>query len=121
MKLTLKRDVLKSECPWLHRDFSAGEEVFSFSGVTYGCVSQHGRAVTLVDGELPFFELPRSALTTSPASSGVEGETVAWLHPTANWCDVDRGKVLVHCLNDGPYPIPLYRHPASPTPQTEGK
>lgn len=63
MKLFLTRDVKQSECHWLDRDYPKGWIVYSYEGCTYGCVSDHGRAVTLVNGETPFFELPRDALS----------------------------------------------------------
>jgi len=57
----LIRPVDRAECPWLDRDFSRGERVYRFDGATYGCVSPSGMACSL-DGETPFFELPRLAL-----------------------------------------------------------
>lgn len=62
MKLILSRDVSKLECPWLDNDMPKGMAVWSYEGCTYGCISGNGRAVSLVDGETPFFELPRNAL-----------------------------------------------------------
>jgi hypothetical protein len=62
MKLILTKDVFVIECPWLDRDMLKGEVVWSYEGCTYGCVSSNGRAVSLIDGETPFFELPRNAL-----------------------------------------------------------
>lgn len=61
MRYQLTRDVGMDECPWLGRDYAAGEVVFRYSGVTYGCISPSGEPVSL-DGEIPFFELPRDAL-----------------------------------------------------------
>lgn len=66
-RLTLTRDVTREECHWLDRDFAKGEHVYSFHKYTYGCVSGSGRAVSLVDDEYPFFELPRAALEASNA------------------------------------------------------
>jgi len=61
-KLRLTRDVTQEECPWLDRTFKEGEEVFKYTGYTYGCVTGSGIACTLVENETPFFELPMSAL-----------------------------------------------------------
>jgi len=36
--------------------------VYEYSGATYGCISWHGTAFTLVEGETPFFELPNNAV-----------------------------------------------------------
>lgn len=56
----LTRDVTQEECHWLSRSFKAGEVVHRYDGCTYGCVGA-GVACS-VDGETPFFELPRNAL-----------------------------------------------------------
>lgn len=61
MQLSLIRDVLKSECPWLDRDMKKGEVVFNYRGPTYGCIGG-GIACTEKPGETPFFELPANAL-----------------------------------------------------------
>lgn len=61
MQLSLTRDVLKSECPWLERDMKKGEFVFTYDGCTYGCIGA-GIACTAKPGETPFFELPADAL-----------------------------------------------------------
>lgn len=59
----LVRPVTTKECPWLDRDFDAGETVFIYSGHTYGCIGPGGVACSLgPDNETPFFELPMSAL-----------------------------------------------------------
>lgn len=61
-RLTLTRDVPKSECPWLDRDMREGEAVYRFSGVTYGCLGPNGIAVSAEPDATPFFEMPRDAL-----------------------------------------------------------
>lgn len=58
----LNRDVTKKECPWLDRTLRHGEEVFAYDGCTYGCIAS-GVAVTFKEGQTPFFEVPRDALT----------------------------------------------------------
>lgn len=58
----LIRNVTKKECGWLSRTFKKGEIVYEYSGATYGCISWHGTAFTLVEGETPFFELPNNAV-----------------------------------------------------------
>lgn len=60
-QLTLAKDVLKKDHKWLKRDFKKGEQVYLFTGSTYGCIGKNGLACTL-DGQLPFFELPATAL-----------------------------------------------------------
>jgi len=37
-------------------------EVYKYSGCTYGCITDTGIAVTEVEGETPFFEVPKSAV-----------------------------------------------------------
>lgn len=54
-----------------------------------------------------------AALSVQPAAA-VVGEPVAWMHPTANWSDVDRQKILNHCVKDGDMPVPLYAAPSAP-------
>lgn len=56
----LVRRVTKKECPWLNRPFRKGEVVHEFTDCTYGCIGD-GIACSL-DGNTPFFELPRDAL-----------------------------------------------------------
>lgn len=58
----LTRGVTREECPWLSRDFKAGERVKPFNRPTYGCIGPSGTACS-VDGDYPFFELPTDALT----------------------------------------------------------
>lgn len=93
MKLFLTRLVAKIECPWLDRDMLKGESVWSYEGPTYGCVSGNGRAVSMVMGENPFFELPRDALSETPPpyrlpagiisenkdSMNMLGDFIAWM------------------------------------------
>lgn len=64
-KLTLTRDIPKSECPWLDDDLKSGAEFFEYSGHTYGCIGPYGIAVSVEDGVTPFFEVPREALSRS--------------------------------------------------------
>jgi hypothetical protein len=66
VKMTLRRTVTRDECPWLDEDLPQGTEVFTFHGPTYGCISPDGRAVSAVEDETPFFEVPYDALTESP-------------------------------------------------------
>jgi len=61
MLYRLIRDVDRKECPWLDRDFRAGEVFQSYEGYTYGCISDNGVACSW-DGKEPFFELPADAL-----------------------------------------------------------
>ena len=61
-KYELTRDVTRTECHWLDRDYKAGEHVFEYTGYTYGCVTPSGIAITARPGETPFHELPADAL-----------------------------------------------------------
>lgn len=60
--LTLKRDVPKSECPWLDRDMKKDEIVYRFTGPTYGCIGA-GIACSKKQGKTPFFELPTNSVS----------------------------------------------------------
>lgn len=60
--LTLAKDVLKKDYKWLKRDFKKGEQVYLFTGSTYGCIGKNGLPCTL-DDQLPFIELPETALS----------------------------------------------------------
>ena len=62
VRLTLKRDVLMEECPWLDRDMKAGETLYRFTGPTYGCIGPNGIAVSMEPDMNPFFEIPAQAL-----------------------------------------------------------
>lgn len=62
MMRVLTRDVTQRECPWLERDMTVGETVWTYSGLTYGAVSPTGIPVTANPDETPFFELPADAL-----------------------------------------------------------
>lgn len=61
-KFTLARPVTRKECPWLGRDYEAGEQVFAWPGYTYGCVRPSGVAVSAQYNMHPFFELPAEAV-----------------------------------------------------------
>lgn len=57
-----------------------------------------------------------SSMTKSvtPAPDALSAaEPAAWMHPTAGWTDANFEKIRMHCRNDGPMPIPLYRTPAT--------
>jgi len=60
-QLTLAKDVLKKEYKWLARDFKMGDQVYLFSGSTYGCIGKNGIACGANDIDC-FFELPTTAL-----------------------------------------------------------
>lgn len=60
--MILIRDVTTQECSWLPRDLLAGEEVFEWHGATYGCITPNGIAISLVQGEHPFYEIPLDAV-----------------------------------------------------------
>jgi len=60
------RDVQTTECPWLETDVPKGTRVYRYGGVTYGCIGPDGIAVTAEPGALPFFELPRGAVSPTP-------------------------------------------------------
>lgn len=62
VKLVTKREVTRAECPWLDSDIAPWTVVYPYTGCTYGCISQTGKAVSLKDGEEPFFELPLDAI-----------------------------------------------------------
>lgn len=62
-KFILTRDVSPEECSWLDRTYKQGQQVFEFMGATYGCCTDEGIACSL-DGNIPFFELPRDALVS---------------------------------------------------------
>ena len=55
----------------------------------------------------------RAASTLPPSSDVAGGEPAAWLHPTAGWAHADYHQVRLHCFNDGPMPVPLYRAAAT--------
>lgn len=55
MKYILTRDVLISECKWLHRNFLKAEILYLYDGATYNCISKRGFAFTEVRDVPPFF------------------------------------------------------------------
>lgn len=59
----LIRDLTPEECGWLPETHPKGEKVFIYHGHAYGCIGPGGVAVSLREGESPFFEVPRDALT----------------------------------------------------------
>ena len=59
--LKLKRDVTMKECPWLKRDYKAGEILYVYSGLTYGCIGPGGVAMSEHPDKDPFFEIPYGA------------------------------------------------------------
>lgn len=64
MKYILTRDVLISECKWLHRNFLKAEILYLYEGSTYNCIGKRGFAFTEVKDVLPFFEIPQNAVTS---------------------------------------------------------
>jgi hypothetical protein len=74
-QMRLNRTVLRSECPWLDRDYAKGEEVVRYTGHTYGCISPEGEAYT-IDGKTPFFErslpITQRTSTEDPATFKLE-------------------------------------------------
>lgn len=47
---------------YANRNFAKGDEIFEFSGATYGCISYQGVACCDVERTNPFFELPWAVL-----------------------------------------------------------
>lgn len=58
----ITRSITKSECWWLHRDFKPGEKVYviPITGYFEICIDA---AMCSPDGTMPYFQLPKSALT----------------------------------------------------------
>jgi len=65
MIATVMRTVRKDEDGnYAGRDVEVGERLFVYLGNTYGCIDQTvGIALSEKDGETPFFEFPRSAVS----------------------------------------------------------
>lgn len=62
-KLVVTRDVTPDEVEWLQRTYKKGDEIWEFTGATYGCIdSSKGMACSDVEGAGPFFEFPLDAL-----------------------------------------------------------
>lgn len=62
MELELTRNVSKKECPWLNKEFKSGDKVYKYTDHTYGCISHSGIACCEIEGETPFFELPKNSI-----------------------------------------------------------
>ena len=63
MEYKVVRDITREECDWLDKDIKEDTIVYKFYGVTYGCISSNGIAVTLSsEGDNPFFELQYDSL-----------------------------------------------------------
>ena len=62
MKYLLTRDVPKSECKWLQRDFQKGEILYLYQDATYNCISKLGLPFSLELKTEPFFEIPKNAV-----------------------------------------------------------
>lgn len=62
MKLTSILKITRKECHWLERDIEPGEEMYLYSGQTYGCISPDGVAASLKENETPFFEIPMDSV-----------------------------------------------------------
>ena len=61
-QIKLNRDLSPTDFPWLSRPYIKGEIVYLYNGVTYGCIGHNGIAVSEVENETPFFEIPRDAV-----------------------------------------------------------
>lgn len=62
-QMVMTRDVSVEECPWLPEGIPSGTILDCYTGATYGCVSNSGRAMSEPGVEHPFFEVPRDALS----------------------------------------------------------
>ena len=62
-QLCVTRKVSVEESNWLDRSVEPGEVVFRYTGVTYGCITESGVAVSRGFNQPPFFELPMDAVT----------------------------------------------------------
>lgn len=62
-KGVLSRNVTKQECSWLDNDLEKGKTVYAFKGYTYGCISPTGVAVSDEPDKIPFYEIPKDAIT----------------------------------------------------------
>jgi hypothetical protein len=66
MQVVVTRDVAPDEVEWLARVYKTGERLWTFHGVTYGCVDERaGAALSEQRGEYPFFEFPYDALRSA--------------------------------------------------------
>lgn len=75
--LKLNTDVLRKDYSWLKIDFKAGDVVYYYSGNTYGCVESDGLPCS-INGELPFFEIPRVFLDVFEPNNVVSGMAVSF-------------------------------------------
>jgi hypothetical protein len=74
IQVIVTRDVGPDQVEWLERVYKTGEGLWTFHGVTYGCVDERaGAALSEQRGEYPFFEFPYDAFkpvaTASPDST----------------------------------------------------
>jgi hypothetical protein len=60
-KCVVTRDVSRDECHWLSKGLKAGDTVWTFYGVTYGCIGPGGTAMSWEPNTSPFFEVPNDA------------------------------------------------------------
>ena len=60
-KCVITRDVSLDECDWLSAPLKAGDIVWTFYGVTYGCIGPGGTAMSREPNTSPFFEVPNDA------------------------------------------------------------
>lgn len=58
MKIVTTRDITVDECPWLGNNIPAGTHLYTYTGITYGCITPDGTAVSEEKGITPFFEIP---------------------------------------------------------------
>lgn len=61
MRIKTTRLVTTDECGWLRDNIQEGTILHTFHGVTYGAITDDGTAVSEVDGEYPFFEIPNDS------------------------------------------------------------
>lgn len=59
LKVKLLENMRIEDFHWLNRDLIAGEEFFVFNGMTYGCISSTGIAVSEESSTNPYFEIPK--------------------------------------------------------------
>ena len=62
-KGVINKNLTKKRYPYLSEDIKKGKVVYEYHGNTYGVISSSGIAVTDSPGKIPFYEVPRDAVT----------------------------------------------------------
>jgi len=62
MKYKVIKYIAKKKYPWLPHGIKKGTILYSYPSCTYGCISPKGEAITFIEDQTPFYEVPKDSI-----------------------------------------------------------